>query len=193
MVKRGAASYKHKFVIGWREWVALPDFGVTRMKCKIDTGARTSALHATAIRYFDGPDGAPMVRFKVHPDERRSRHTIEAEAPFVEKRLVKSSSGVAELRPVIRTHVELAGVCWPLEITLARRELMGFRMLLGRQAMARRFIVDPARSYLAGVLYSPLLAVAEEGAAEPPAPAPEAEAGSTVVRGRSKARPGGRT
>jgi hypothetical protein len=184
MTRRVAASYKQKFVIGWREWVALPDFGVARMKCKIDTGARTSALHATAIRYFDGPDGARMVRFKVHPDQRRSRHTIEAEAPFVEKRLVKSSSGVAELRPVIRTHVELAGVCWPLEITLARRELMGFRMLLGRQAMTRRFIVDPARSYLAGVLYSPLLAA--EGEATGTAP-------GAAARSRSKSSAGGRT
>jgi hypothetical protein len=158
MATRGAQRYKQKFMIGWREWVALPDLGVTRIKCKIDTGARTSALHATAIKYFDGPDGQRMVRFKVHPDQRRARHTIEAEAPFVEKRLVRNSGGIAEYRPVIMTHVELAGVCWPLEITLARRELMGFRMLLGRQAMSRRFIIDPARSYLAGVLYSPLLA-----------------------------------
>jgi hypothetical protein len=162
MQGRGAQRYKQKFVIGWREWVALPDFGVNRIKCKIDTGARTSALHATGIKYFEGPDGQRMVRFKVHSDQRRARHSIEAEALFVEKRMVRNSGGVAELRPVVRTHVELAGVCWPLEITLASRELMGFRMLLGRQAMSRRFIVDPGRSYLAGVLYSPLLA-AEQG------------------------------
>jgi hypothetical protein len=158
MRPRGAKRYRQKIVIGWREWVALPDFGVPRMKCKIDSGARTSALHATAIKYFENAEGQPMVRFKVHPDQRRSRHTVVAEAPFVEKRLIRNSGGAAEYRPVIRTHVELAGVCWPLEITLARRELMGFRMLLGRQAMAGRFIVDPSRSFLAGVLYSPLLA-----------------------------------
>jgi hypothetical protein len=157
MATRAAKRYRQKFVIGWREWVALPDFGVSRMKCKIDTGARTSALHATAIRYFDSEAGLPMVRFKIHPDQRRARHTIVAEAPFIEKRLVRNSGGVTEYRPVIRTHVELAGVCWPLEITLARRELMGFRMLLGRQAMAGRFVVDPNRSYLAGLLYSPLM------------------------------------
>jgi hypothetical protein len=187
MIRSSAASYKQKFVIGWREWVALPDFGVSRIKCKIDTGARTSALHATAIRYFDAPDGVRMVRFKVHPDQRRSRHTIEAEAPFIEKRLVRNSGGVAELRPVIRTHVELAGVCWPLEVTLARRDLMGFRMLLGRQAMARRFIVDPGRSFLAGVLYSPLLAAEAENAAVAPGVA------AAPVKVRSKAQRGGRT
>jgi hypothetical protein len=138
-----------RLVIGWREWLALPEWDVTRMKAKIDTGARTSSLHAAGIRYYS-EKGVEMVRFKVYPLQRSLRNSGEVHTEVIDRRMVRSSSGVAELRPVIRTYVELMGVCWPVEVTLARRRLMGFRMLLGREAMWDRFIVDPSESFLAG-------------------------------------------
>jgi len=125
------------------------------MKAKIDTGARTSSLHASNLHFFTR-GGQEMVRFKVHPHQRSFRHTVIVEAPIIEKRVVRSSNGEEDLRPVVRTHVELHGVCWPIEVTLARRKLMGFRMLLGREAMWGRFIVDPSRSFLGGEPCTPL-------------------------------------
>ncbi len=135
--------------IGWREWLAIPEWEVARIKAKIDTGARTSALHADSLHYFTR-GGVEMVRFKVHPHQRSFRNTVTVEAAIVDKRVVRSSNGEEDLRPVVRTHVEIHGVCWPIEVTLARRKLMGFRMLLGREAMWDRFIVDPSRSFLGG-------------------------------------------
>ena len=135
--------------VGWREWLAIPEWEIARIKAKIDTGARTSSIHVSKLHYFRR-DGAEMVRFRVHPHQRSVRNTVEVEAPIIEKRVVRSSNGEEDLRPVVQTHVELHGVCWPLEVTLARRKLMGFRMLIGREAMWGRFIVDPSRSYLGG-------------------------------------------
>lgn len=135
-------------VIGWREWVGLPELGIERIKVKADTGARSSALHAFDIERFDRA-GQPWVRFKVHPEQRSSRAEVAAEAPLHDQRWVRSSSGRATFRPVIRTRIGLAGVVWPIEITLVRRDMMGFRMLLGRQALRRRFLVDAGRSFLA--------------------------------------------
>jgi hypothetical protein len=135
--------------IGWREWLAIPEWGVARIKAKIDSGARTSSVHVSNLHYFRR-DGVEMVRFKVHPHQRSVRNTVQVEAPIVEKRVVRSSNGEEDLRPVVLTHVEIHGVCWPIEVTLAKRKLMGFRMLLGREAMWGRFIVDPSRSYLGG-------------------------------------------
>src|SRR5438045_1317679 len=118
--------------IGWREWVALPDLGVARIKAKIDTGARSSALHAFAVERFRRR-GHDMVRFAIHALQRSNRSEVVAEAEMVEERLVTSSNGVHALRPVILTHLELLGERWPIELTLASRDAMGFRMLLGRQ------------------------------------------------------------
>lgn len=135
--------------IGWREWVALPDLGVTRIKAKIDTGARSSALHAFDLEHFRRR-GHDMVRFAIHNLQRSNKRVIVAEAEMLDERVVRSSNGVNALRPVILTRVELLGESWPIELTLASRDEMGFRMLLGRQAVRGRFLIDPGRSYLAG-------------------------------------------
>lgn len=135
--------------VGWREWVALPELGIERIKAKIDTGARSSSLHAYDIRRSERR-GVEVVRFKVHPIQRDFRTTVEAVAPVVGQRSVRSSSGQESLRWVIRTEIALMGERWPIEVTLARRDAMGFRMLLGRQAIRRHFVVDPGGSFLAG-------------------------------------------
>lgn len=134
--------------IGWREWIALPELGVKRIKVKVDTGARSSALHAFDVERFEVA-GVPWVRFQIHPVQRDAHTTVAAEAPLVDERWVRSSSGRRTFRPVIRTRVRLGGSSWPIELTLVRRDLMGFRMLLGRRAIRNRFLVHPGRSYLA--------------------------------------------
>jgi len=133
-------------VIGWREWVALPDLGLARLKAKADTGARTSALHAFAVRTL--PDG--RVRFRIHPLQRDAGPTVECVAPLVGHRWVRSSTGHRTRRPVVLTRLVVGGLCWPVEVTLVRRDLMGFRMLLGRRTLRRRLVVDSSRSHLAG-------------------------------------------
>jgi hypothetical protein len=149
VVKKRAKAPRRWPLVGWREWAALPELGVARIKAKVDTGARSSALHAfQVVRETVG--GEPWVRFRVHPVQRQAQPEIEVAAPLVDERLVRSSSGKSTLRPVIRTPVELGDHLWPIEITLVRRDLMGFRMLLGRQAVRKRFLVHPGRSYLAG-------------------------------------------
>ena len=136
-------------VIGWREWVGLPDFGIKHIKVKVDTGARSSSLHAFDLREFER-DGEEWVRFQVHPVQRKKMRTVEVEAQVLEHRSVRSSSGKASMRPVIVTNVRLLGITWPVELTLASRDEMGFRMLVGREALAQGFMVDPAASYLGG-------------------------------------------
>ena len=136
-------------IIGWREWVGLPDLGIDSIKVKVDSGARSSALHAFGVKIFDR-DGATWVRFSVQPVQRSNKRIVEAEAPVLDFRSVKSSSGVAQKRPVIMTSVELLGDRWPVELTLASRDEMGFRMLLGREAFRGRFLVDGAKSYYGG-------------------------------------------
>ena len=140
---------KNKPVLGWREWASLPELGIDRIKVKVDTGARSSALHAFDLRR-ETVDGEPWIRFRVHPIQRDAKRTIEARARLVDERKVRSSSGKATLRPVIETPIVLGREAWPIEITLVRRDLMGFRMLLGRQAVRRRFLVDPGRSFRSG-------------------------------------------
>lgn len=146
MAQPGAAA---RPIVGWREWVALPDLGVARIKAKVDTGARSSSLHAWDV-VEEERDGRLFVRFVVHPAQRDADVRVEAAAPLVDRREVRSSNGVAELRPVVRTAVVLAGQTFPIELTLTRRDEMGFRMLLGRSALRRRFVVDPGRSFLGG-------------------------------------------
>ena len=142
-----ASHPPNKLIVGWREWIALPSLGIPAIKVKLDTGARSSSLHAFDVESFER-DGAAWVRFVVHPLQRDSETTLRAEAPVLEFRHVRSSSGHTTLRPVIRTEVELQGQRWPIDVTLAARDEMGFRMLLGREAVRRRFVVDPGRSYI---------------------------------------------
>jgi hypothetical protein len=135
--------------IGWREWLSLPDLAVRAIKVKIDTGARSSALHAFDIERFER-DGKAMVRFCVHPWQRSHDDVHVAEAELAGERLVRNSGGVETLRPMIITTAELLGDRWPIELTLVSRDSMGFRMLLGREAVRRRYLIDASRSYLAG-------------------------------------------
>ena len=136
-------------IIGWREWVSLPDLGIDRIKVKVDTGARSSSLHAFDVEQFQR-NGEDWVRFKVHPVQRRRSTVVQLESKMLDAREVRSSSGKASLRPVIVTSVDLHGFSWPVELTLANRDQMGFRMLLGRQAIRRRFLVDAGNSYFGG-------------------------------------------
>jgi hypothetical protein len=133
--------------MGWREWLALPELGIPQIKAKVDTGARTSALHAFHIEYFE-EGKVPMVRFQVHPLQRNTGQTITATAPVLDKRQVRNSGGHVQERPVIKTLVAIGEHQWPIELTLTNRDVMGFRMLLGREAVRRRFLVDPGGSYL---------------------------------------------
>lgn len=140
---------KNKLEIGWREWVTLPDLGIEHIKAKVDTGARTSALHAFSVRAFTR-QGRKMVRFKIHPYQRRDDIIVECVAPVLDRRWVTDSGGHKEQRYVIESNVKLADQLWSIELTLTNRESMKFRMLLGRTAMKGKAIVDPGRSYLIG-------------------------------------------
>lgn len=132
-----------KQVLGWREWVSLPTLGIDAIKAKTDTGARTSALHAYDVE-IDGGE----VLFKVPTVQQQTGHIVRCRAPLLGHRLVRSSTGRQSLRSVIETELEVLGERWPIELTLAPRDLMGFRMLLGRQALRGRFLIDPRASYL---------------------------------------------
>lgn len=145
--------------------MGLPDLGVDAVKAKLDTGARTSSIHAFHMKRFQR-DGEAMVRFEVHPVQRSTSSARTLEAVVVEDRSVRSSSGQEELRPVIVTQVELAGEHWPIELTLTRRDAMGFRMLLGRQALRGRAVVDPGRSFVTGRRH-PTGAVAPQSQPDP--------------------------
>lgn len=148
-------AYSHKVlhyhaksyvVIGWREWVSLPSLGIDRIKAKIDTGARTSALHAFDIERFR-EDGRERVRFNIHPIQRNNEVTVECVADLIDIRNVCDSGGHRELRCVIETVMILGGLPRLIHITLTDRSTMNFRMLLGRKALQRYYIIDPARSF----------------------------------------------
>lgn len=136
-----------KPVLGWREWIGLPDLGVEQIKAKIDTGARSSSLHATDLEYFERDD-RDWVRFVVRPAQRSAKGRVRAEAPLVDRRPVVSSSGTRELRPFVETTMVIGGRVFPIELNLTDRRDMGFRMLLGRVDVRRRFLIEPGRSYL---------------------------------------------
>ena len=145
----GAASSRDPAPMGWREYVALPELGVTGIKAKVDTGARSSALHAFRLREVKR-DGKTLVRFDVHPRQRSADGSIAVEFPVHDRRSVRSSDGRVQTRYVIRTVLRIADQEWLIDLTLSRRDDMGFRMLLGREAIRGRFVVDPARSWVAG-------------------------------------------
>lgn len=134
---------------GWREWVKLPDLSPVPINAKLDTGARTSALHAFRLSRFER-DGEPWVRFELYPRQRGRKDATTVEALVVDERMVRSSNGRRELRPVIRTRCQIGGRTWPIQITLTSRDEMSFRLLVGRTAMKERLTVDSGRSYLLG-------------------------------------------
>ena len=136
-------------LIGWKEWLALPDLGIPALKAKIDTGARTSALHTFCIEEFTVKEQL-MVRFGIHPLRKQNNIELFCKAPVFDRRLVKDSGGHSEMRYVIETMVILGSVQWPIQISLTNREGMMFRMLLGRTALKQRFLVDPGQAYLTG-------------------------------------------
>jgi hypothetical protein len=140
---------KKKLVrVGWREWISLPELGIDKIKVKVDSGARTSALHAYGIQPFKEA-GKHFIRFKVHPLQRCKDVVSKCVAEVKDIRWVADSGGHRERRYVIKTLITLGELTWPIEVTLTNRDSMNFRMLLGRTAMKRRMMIDPAKSFLA--------------------------------------------
>ena len=136
-------------ILGWREWVALPELDVKHIRCKVDTGARTSALHAFYVEGFT-KDGLNMVRFGLHPIQGNTEKEIHCEAEVFDQRDVTDSGGHTETRYVIKTEIVVGKSIWPIEMTLTNRDTMRFRMLLGRTAIAENFLVDSAGSHMLG-------------------------------------------
>ena len=136
-------------IMGWREWVSMPNLGLPHLKAKIDTGARSSSLHAIDVETFH-QDDAVFVRFNVHPVQRSQRRLIACQAQIHDVRSVRSSSGEVADRYVIRTPIRWKNQVWEVELTLADRSSMGFRMLLGREAIRGRMLVNPGQSYYGG-------------------------------------------
>ncbi len=129
--------------IGWREWVAFPDLGIKAIKAKVDTGARTSSLHISEAQLKN-----KSIEFLVHPKQRSNTPEICASARVLEHRSVKSSNGETSLRPVIKTTLRIGDTEHIIELTLVNRDLMGFRLLLGREAIRNHYLVDPGKSFL---------------------------------------------
>ncbi len=143
----GRRSRRGLTTIGWRERVSLPDFGLARIRAKIDTGAQTSALHAVRPEFTDQDDGE-WISFELYPRRRSRRDSIRVSAKIIERRWIRSSNGERELRPVISTRLGLGADVWEAEFTLTNRDAMSYRMILGRSALRGRFTVDSGLSYL---------------------------------------------
>jgi len=149
MVVTSVNDSLEKLMVGWREWVALPGLGIGCIKAKVDTGARSSALHTFELHAFE-ENGVAKVRFSIHPFQRNSTKIIHCVADLLDERYVTDSGGHREIRPVIRTPICMGDAVRDIEISLTNRESMKFRMLLGRTAICGSVIVDPSASYLLG-------------------------------------------
>jgi ribosomal protein S6--L-glutamate ligase len=136
-------------IVGWKEWVALPDLGLGAIKAKVDTGAATSSLHAYNIEYFT-KNGERYVKFEVHPIQKNKRINKYCIAPLLERRQVKSSTGEQQKRPVISTMLKIGNQFWKIELNLTNRDSMGMRMLIGREALNGRALVNPTHKFLHG-------------------------------------------
>lgn len=145
-----------KKIIGNQEWCAFPELGIPAIRARVDSGAKTSSIHAFNINRFVKGD-SDWVRFEVHPVQKNDNILVRCEYPIVDKRAVKSSSGTSEMRYVINTPMKLAGECWDIQLTLTDRDAMGFRMLLGREAMNGRLIIDPSKASILGRVSSKAL------------------------------------
>ncbi len=147
--KKTVKKKKERLRIGWREWADLPDFEVKGVNAKIDTGAKSSAIHAFRIRETV-IDGVDHVEFYLHPVQRRKKPEVFCRAPVADRRVIRSSNGQEEERYVIETRLRLDGKVWKIDLTLTNRDAMGFRLLIGRDALRRKFLIDPGASYLLG-------------------------------------------
>ena len=136
-------------VLGWREWIGFPDLGITQIKAKVDTGARTSCIHAFTVEPFEH-NGATWVGFDIHPNQRNTSEVISCSAPVLDQRMVRDSGGHEQLRFVIETTISIGDRMHAVEVTLTDRDSMKFRVLLGRTAIRGNYVVDPGRSYLKG-------------------------------------------
>ena len=137
-------------IIGWREWLSIPELGIPRIKAKVDTGARTSCLHTCGLEIYNDSRGEERVRFTVHPLQRKPDYSVDCDCQLLNQRQVKDSGGHEEVRPFIRVPVKLGDITWEVEFSLTNRDNMKFRMLLGRTAMNGRFLVNPDLSYQLG-------------------------------------------
>lgn len=141
-------------IVGWREWLALPELGIPGIKAKVDTGAKTSAIHAFEVNVFER-DGIETVKFKIHPIFRKRAIVIECEAPLIDRRVVRDSGGNEEERLVISTRASLGDFEFQAEFTLTSRDDMRFPMLLGRRALeAENILVDVTKSYIHGRMHT---------------------------------------
>jgi ribosomal protein S6--L-glutamate ligase len=140
-----------KTIIGSDEWCAFPSLKIPAIKARVDSGAKTSSIHAVNIQKFSQND-EQWVRFEVHPLQKNKKITVHCEAPLIDQRVIKSSSGDKEKRPVICVELSLGEKQWEIEVTLTNRDSMGYRMLLGREAMNGRILIDPEGQCLLGEL-----------------------------------------
>ncbi len=139
----------NKLIVGWREWISLPDLGIKSIKAKMDTGARTSALHTYFIEPFMDND-RHMVRFGIHPKQKSDKNGVICTAGIIDQRHIVDSGGHPELRYIIGTDILVGGRRWPIDLSLTNREQMRFRLLIGRSAISEELIIDPQLSFTLG-------------------------------------------
>ncbi len=138
-----------RLIVGWREWVSFPALGGAKIKAKVDTGARSSALHASNRRLTE-ENGERIVSFEILQKRDGAKMLLTCKAPLRDIRNVRSSNGQIEKRFFIVTPIEIGGVVWPVELSLTNRDAMGFPALIGRQALARHVLIDPNASFVQG-------------------------------------------